>query len=709
MSAEPHTEWLEVINNILTAQERDGITLDQLYQLLQDQGTPIPTRELRKLITGMVERGEVVAQERQSGKGRPSKFYVLDKFDVQESLFDFSRVATCESSRMNTLPREEVAQLKEEQGYLADIVLDHFNRDELVKEIRKAVPKLVNEDPIDLILGYTQTVVGHLQALRKEMIDKRSRSDREGFNTASSQFEFCKQASRAYLTQLLGLNRGVTDDDRVFDVAEIEKVQDPRLEDKQVIFFDPIKARTELEKRIFGRKFLEEYDDLNDFDTNNLTGLVSAATDASVIPFEVKVRPLGSYEVPETVQIFTGAAAQIQTITDQVFPALYDYDFDSGFLSTRNEFQAAEQGWMLTEFTINLMGESLAPYAKSASQDFRQYRRDNDVLLNRISWKSTPGMESKKIDVLVRDGRLFPSVHRLDDYERDGLYGRLVRGQMQEFATVCRRAIDEYDYVVYSGAVKQPAAYMLAPLVFWYCRYKLGMKDHVQERHMYRAPLGDTLLSFIILGTHAKSLNKRPKSFLSTFRVIRRFSDLGVPEEVARYREENETAWHGIDEDSREDWLKYVAHRRREKQRRYEDRADSAGPLPEREYSDPIFLFQRVGVLMGFALPLDGRFERAPLLRLPRFEVMVDMQRKDEIDPQFRKLLASLTTPESLVPDDDHNFGNWQSIPSIIPVSSREAHRAAQMANERYSRHLEERLIETVATVEKMLRRARNP
>ena len=77
--------------------------------------------------------------------------------------------------------------------------------------------------------------------------------------------------------------------------------------------------------------------------------------------------------------------------------------------------QAALQGWMITAAMQHVIGEGRAKYAISAARELRQYRRDTDILLNRIAWRNVAGVPPERADVLVRDGRLFPLVHRFKD------------------------------------------------------------------------------------------------------------------------------------------------------------------------------------------------------------------------------------------------------------------------------------------------------
>lgn len=689
----------------LVEQYRDGLTFDELYRALADSGEGISHRNLRERLKLLTADGVVETAARPSDVGRPSTVYRSRTANSQMRLFDDSEIRTREEVESEFLPTEDRNRLTEEHGYLAEIGIDHLSRDRLVEAVRLSVPDLAQADPVELILDFADWTVNFLRNLRSQALSALARGARGEMEAPVREYEFVANAARNYFRDLFRLHRGLAEGERVFEVREVGYALDPSISDDQVVFFDRARAEPVLRSRIVGDRVIGIERELNHFGTPEQgTGfrVTTVATDASIIPIRVKTRPRGSYELPETLLIFAGAAAQVQTMGTGI-ARLVDHDLDQGFLATRDEVQAAEQGWMITEFIQEVIGEGHSKYAISAAQEFRQYRRDADVLLNRISWRGAPGLRSEPADVLVRDGRLFPLVHRLRDYEAGGLYGRIVRNEVQEFAEACRRALEDHDFLTYGAFVKQPVAYFLAPLVFWFCRCKLGMTDQVRERAIFRPPLGDSLLSYILLRQFLSNRDPEPQTFATTFRVLRRYTDLATTEELPRLPVAP-TGYRLVREGDEEDWAAYLKHRREDRSRRWEERIEETPPIQEREYSALRFLGYRVGILMGFALPGDGRFVSSLPYRLPRVEVLVDLARSEEAwQSQFRRLLSAFTGPDSLVPDDDHPDGS--SIQLIIPQACREAHRAAVFADDVHRREIERRLTDAVGAIERTIRK----
>jgi hypothetical protein len=701
-SSDRPTEAIEAIRAILREKGISGATTDELYQALVERDLRVPIRELRVLLRRLVTEGAIDSGTRASDGGRPARIFLHPEANPQPRLFSERQIRTREEVEIqDLLTPDERQRLTDEHGYLAEIGIDHLSRDVLVKTVREAVPSLAGEDPVALVLDFAGWTVQRLRALRRAALEALRRGARGEMQEPARQYEWAASFAYTYFQDLFRLHRGLGAADRIFEAADLERALDPSLPDEEAVFFDRARAEPVLRTRIVGDRVLEMEEKLSNFTTTGgASRVTTAATDASMIPVTVKTRPMGSYELPETLLIFTGAAAQVQTVAGG-FARLVDHDLDPGFLATRDEVQAAEQGWMITEAIQEVIGEGHAKYAVSAAQEFRQYRRDADVLLNRIAWRRAPGLQPERADVLVRDGRLFPLVHRLRDYEAGGLYGRIVRNETQEFAEVCRRALDDYEYFTYGAFVKQPVAYFLAPLVFWYCRCRLNRLQRVPENAIFRPPLGDTLLSYIMLREFLKDRPPRERAFATTFRVLRRYSDLAavemprLPVETGGYRP--------IDENSERDWEAYLHRRREERRQRWDERQAEAPPIPERDYRPLRFLCYRVGILMGFALPADGRFVSGLPLRLPRTEVLVDLSAPSKWNDQYRRLLAAFTEHDALVLDEDHPDGS--AIQLIIPLACREAHRAAVFADDVYRREIERKLTEAVGAIERTLRR----
>lgn len=676
-----------------------GMTYDEIRAALSRSGSSISTRELRALLRELSEAGTLDVSTRPVPTGRPAKIYLLRAENPQPSLFDDVRAR--DDVVLDLLTPDQKQQVREEHGFLAQVALDHLSRDRLVEAVREAVPQLAKQEPVTLILDFAESTTERLRQARQRALDAQSRGDRAGMEDPIREFEFVSGAARRYFRDLFQLHRGLHSSDRVLEILDTERVLNSALTDDDVIFFDRSLAEQILRRRVLGDSIIGLVSCVPADASDDVAAETTiTATDASTIPLSVRTRPTGSYELPETLMIFTGAASQIQPIGSGT-TSLVDYDLDPGFLASRDEVRAAEQGWMFTEHMQVVIGEGHSKYAISAAQELRQYRRDTDVLSNRIEWKGVPGVKPGRPDALVRDGRLFPLVHRLKDYEADGLYGQIVRNEIKEFALACRLALDDYEYLAYGAFVKRPFTYFLAPLVFFFCRHHLGMTDRVTERMIFRPPLGDTLLSFILLNELIDGRPPEPGTFATTFRVIRRYSDLALLQEVPRLAD-GHGMYRRVQVDDSADWAEYFRQRRQRIAQHWHERLDETPPLPDRDYGQLRLLCHRIGIAMGFALPADGRLRARLPLRLPRVEVMIDLEGSEESwDAQYRRLLSAFQGPDSLVLDDDHPDGS--AIKLIIPKACREAHRAAVYADDVYRRNIERRLIEAVAAVERTI------
>ena len=62
-------------------------------------------------------------------------------------------------------------------------------------------------------------------------------------------------------------------------------------------------------------------------------------------------------------------------------------------------------------------------------------------------------ISSNSPSLIIRDGRVFPLVHRLRDYEDSGLYGQIVRNQIKQFATVIHHTMSGPDGDIVYGAL----------------------------------------------------------------------------------------------------------------------------------------------------------------------------------------------------------------------------------------------------------------
>jgi hypothetical protein len=102
--------------------------------------------------------------------------------------------------------------------------------------------------------------------------------------------------------------------------------------------------------------------------------------------------------------------------------------------------------------------------------ELRQYTEDIRVVLRQARWRPVGQSVAlgiiPKITLLIRDGRLFPLVHRIQDYESDGLYGSIVRREIEAFSYVVHNTLSGPGGVVWCR--RQSPSYLAGSLVLWY-------------------------------------------------------------------------------------------------------------------------------------------------------------------------------------------------------------------------------------------------
>jgi hypothetical protein len=179
--------------------------------------------------------------------------------------------------------------------------------------------------------------------------------------------------------------------------------------------------------------------------------------------------------------------------------------------------------------------------------------------------------------------------------------------------------------------------------------------------------------------------------------VLRRYSDLATLDELPVVPDAA-GGFRLVREAEEADRVGYFRQRRLERQRQNDQRVHETLPLEERAYNVLRFLCHRVGTLMAYALPADGRFDTPFPLRLPRIEVLVDLGRAPgDWEHAYRRLLAAFTDEGTLVPDGDHPDGS--EIKLILPLACREAHRAAVFADDVHRRDVERKIVGAVGAI----------
>jgi hypothetical protein len=322
------------------------------------------------------------------------------------------------------------------------------------------------------------------------------------------------------------------------------------------------------------------------------------------------------------------------------------------------------------------------------------------------------------ITLLIRDGRIFPLVHRLDDYDGasapdDILYGEVVRREIRTFQRVFHNTAGNGRLgAIYGGAVKSPEYSWLAMITFWYLHVRGGHQELADT--FYRPPLNDQAVTHLLFWGLAESKPDRvfgdTRNTFVTFRALRRFSDIAFFPHPRPLTDDTGKVIRTVQEDEIDDWLAYIQQHISEANRRYDQHKRGIPALTTiDEYKPFIDLCHRAGVAMFYAAP--ARMYRATLsdrahFFTPRWEIAIDLQAKNlrsEIGRCIAGLMAWLVEQDGLVPDESHAVGGFdevtEGLPLFIPNVVMEAHKAVGYGRERHATDVQDELQKLVADI----------
>lgn len=712
---EKRTELRELILEFLGKAGPEGLTLGELVVLLRQKGKSVSERTIRRVLNELLrteEKGReplLVATTRISlprRPGRPERVYILRRFlPRQLSLFELAEgVERAKVNALDELPPPEgqedgnlLADERERRGaketgsVLARIAAGQLEDERLARAIIEAAPDLAREDPVRLLTSMLNGLSEDLNGLARRYLDlkgainpKRAREAERVFQTLEIRFG----RLRRYFGDLWGL-------DSVLTFPSPSALH--REGTWSGLRFDRDEVVRRLRRRVYGDKVLRV------LDLGKLPApipKVGSGTDASVADILLEHRE-GSFLPPAEVHVFTAAAAL--EVAGDGGPIYTDYDIFPEELRYYDDFQAAEEGFLLASRLREFFGEKDLRHARYAALSLRQYAEDLRVLRKEARWRPMgrkPSLDlPPPVDLIIRDGRIFPTVHRLKDFEADNLYGRLVRNEIAKFNEIVDlvRPDGPYGHVAYTGVVKQPEFSWISPIVFWFL-YERGKIQDIEL--VYRAPIPDHLLVhllFLGLAREDPDLVHSDDKVFCTFGMLRRFSD------VALERDHRPPSVNGqmIDEDALEDWENYIRARHGELNKKGQIPALDPG-----EYRPFLMLCARSGVLMAYGAPCamyrplvtegtSGHF------LIPRLEAAAHLEKDRDLAHAGRaleRLLAWLSDPAHRTLDLDHTFpapghsGEENGLAPLVPKVTMEAHGAATFARTEMASAVEEEI-----------------
>ncbi|MCU0547618.1 MAG: hypothetical protein MUE44_36575 [Oscillatoriaceae cyanobacterium Prado104] len=702
----------------LLEKEPDGLEfaeiLEQLSQI-QDVGSE---RGLRSLINRLAKEGKLIKRKGWSRKPGAQP-YVYCHPATQPRQLEIPGVKKYEICTKTKFEFDELdpAEKKREQtaiSVLKSIASNHLYQERYVaRAIIEVASELAEKNPVDLVVEMARWVVNDLNRLADEIEYKLKRGATEDAKTVNLKLDSQLGWAKRYFQEFWQLHARVDELPGIMELPSQAKYfrlygQRARLDEE--------KARNQLEKRIFGGRLIEER--LLPTDLHK----AAAGTDASVADLYLDHAP-GSFIPPDPVVVTSSAAALIFNSQNGLPQEEYqDFDIFPERLSDYDDHTAAVKGLVLSPTLLreDHMDEGNLPHSRKAAMDLRQYSQDYKIVQGGANWKRLIGDSTNyKPPLIIRDGRVFPSVHRLRDYERGGLYGQIVRNEIDAFqqvftSTLLGSGLD----IVYGAAVKNPGMSWLAPLVFWYLHYKKFSLDDLEvvkePKNVYQYSLADPAVSHLLfLGLAKKSKIFVPQRLFITCRVMRRFSDIALEaEEMPPVISTTDDEIRLVDENSTKDWKKFIEQRLAKKKKQH-----LHNTLDIDDYRSFIYLFSNVGVSMCYAAPTSVYkdlydSDSAGHFLLPRLEVAINTERLEQDKEHERECMDGLLSwlaaghidLDRCHTQSGFDTGNQESsLPILVPDVIVHAHEAATFARSRLGEEVQDRIRELIAELRKRL------
>lgn len=690
------TDLRATIASLLEGEPR-GLEVPGIIDRLGDATGSVSSRTVRNILNDMTDAGELVRQRRATSvRGAPRLVYYHPRH-VATQLMLTDLVPGLESIEIRTRGQIERQDLDPEErdrqsrstSLLERLAKIHVDEEHLAHAIVLAARQLENEDPVQLILDMAQWVVDDLNSLGSTM-RRLAASDLGRAEDVAGELEVRLQWARRVLWGLFRLDRPIAE-----TAGILELPARPRdFLGGDMAKLDPYEGKKRLSSRVIGNRFLEV------IDLDDCAHSAVAGTDGSIADIYLE-HSRGSFVPPDPVAVMTAAAAmQVRRQDDQF--EYQEFDIYPDQLREYGESQAAINGLILSPIFRNWLPEGYYEHSRLAAMDLRQYMEDLRIILKETRWR--PMGEAPLLDnmprptMIVRDGRIFPMVHRLEDYEDDGLYGKIVRREIERFTrTLFNLADGPTGRTVYAGTVKNPELSWLSPLVMWYLlrrRVAVGGK-HITPDQVYRPPLADTAVAHLLfLGLAKERKQALEGRAFRTFRLVRRFSDIAIGKDgsLPVIPSQNRV----VDEADREDWLAFIKDRQEERRREYRFGRDSSAALSLDEYEPFVYACWRAATVIAYMAPSNVYRplvidEHGAHFLLPRLEFGIDASQyqsddaRRRLDRDVRSLLAWMAFNNGMIMDSAHSqtaFGSIQTggLPILVPTVIVAAHEAATFA-----------------------------
>lgn len=686
-----------------------GLTVRELQLQLRAQNLNVPNDRLRSILRQMLDESKI---ERRPWPERSGAFcfnlpgrgiFQTALFDLQISRDEIERE---ERNGLDLWQRDEAERERATASVMEEIARSHALEENYAKLVHDIAPILADENPVDLILEIADWVTNDLNNLAVKIRAAGSGAQSE-VQQLTRELGFRRSKAESFLQRLWRLDRSIGSVKGILDIPTV-----PQMLTGSEIILDKHAAKRRLQERIVGDKVIE----IITAPENPHKAVVG--TDASVGDVMVE-HARGSFIPPTPATLFVSAGAM--RVLDRANSFSYwDYDLDPRELRQYRDLDAALEGLLISP---HLRREVITDFRhlRSAAMELRQYAEELRIVQQQSRWHPISGVPEIQhppaITLLIRDGRIFPLVHRLDDYDGasapdDILYGEVVRREIRTFQRVFHNTAGNGRVgAVYAGAVKSPEYSWLAMITFWYLHVKRGHQDLIDA--FYRPPLNDQAVTHLLFWGLAESRRDQvfgdSRNSFVTFRALRRFSDIAFFPHPRPLTDDSGRVVRTVQEDKIDDWTDYIKQHISEANQRYNQHKRGIPALTTiQEYMPFLDLCHRAGVAMFYAAP--ARMYRATLsdrahFFTPRWEVAIDLTQNidSEINRRLAEFMAWLVEQDGLVPDESHAVGGFEEVaeglPLFIPNVVMEAHRAVGYGRERHAMDVQDELQRLVTDI----------
>ena len=698
----------------------DGLGLDDAVRRLnRHRETAVSGRGVRDLLNSMAEDGVVVRHRRPpTGPGAPPYHYYhpghapQDPSALQMALeLEFENaqvdVATRERIEREGLRPDESQRRERSSSVLLRIAQGMIGEDSHAVALLQEAERIAALDPVELVLGMARWVAADLNALI-DVLEEHHRAGRLSEVERTTHDLNARLAwARRYFQSFWRLDRRVIGAEPIFDIPP--SAQSAHYEGRRAQLFEE-RARARLEDRIIGDHLIARAA----VEAGQHTA--AAGTDAAITDIRVE-RGSSAFAGSTPISVMSAAASLIQRERSGT-REFQDFDVFPDQLHHLDDIGAAANGFVLSpRFSEHLLPERDIRHSRMAALELRQYDEELRIVLRNAKWRPTGSAPALGIDhrptIIFRDGRTFPLVHRLRDYEAAGLYGQIVRNQVEKFSQVLHHAFSgPGGEVVYGAVVKTPEMSWLSPLVFWHLHATgtaVGGHPVVAEAaEVYRPPFTDSVVAHLVfLGLARQPAGPAPDGRATAYRtcvVLRRYVDIAFEDEQLppMMRVGLDRRLVRVDDES--DWRTYLQEHIREKIER-----ESESYVDLDAYRPFVYLCARAAVAMCYGAPASlyepfagATLREAPQFLLPRFEVAVDMRgdprvrAEDHLGAMLGWLASGGGDLSRHVRSGDAQ-GEGTSLPVVVPDVLVLAHEAATFAKRVLGEEVEQRLLQYVA------------